>query len=312
MSQALALHDGLLRTVVEANRGVVVKMVGDGMHAAFDDPLDAVNAALAIQLAIADPAATYGVALRVRCAVHVGAVERRDNDFFGATVNRAARLMSAAHGGQVLLSQAVVDLIQDRMAATVSLRDLGAVRLRDLAVPEHVYQLLHPQLRQDFPALSALESISSNLPRQLTSFIGRERELMEVKQLLGASRLLTLVGAGGIGKTRLALQVAATMIDSFPGGVSVADLAPIVDPASIPSALDKQAYRCELDNAPRSEPNRRATRSRPTRAAVGGWSGNGLAGTFACPSHRMRSRLDGRSSCLPTHSGRPRSGGRSR
>jgi len=234
MSAALAKHDAFARAAVDSNHGVVVKMTGDGLYAAFDDPLEAVYAAIMLQQSLADPAQTSGIALRVRCGLHLGVVERRDNDYFGSAVNRTARLMSAAHGGQVLLSQSVVDFVRDRLPLETSLRDLGGVRLRDLATPEHVYQLLHPKLRQDFPALRSLEATPNNLPQQVTSFIGRERELMEAKELLAHTRLLTLHGMGGLGKTRLSMQIGADVMDAYPDGVWFVDLAPIVDPALVP------------------------------------------------------------------------------
>src|SRR5438477_5145732 len=158
MSQALAAHDALARRAVEGRHGTVVKMTGDGVHAAFDDAPDALAATLDLQQALADPAATHGVPLRVRCGLHAGVVERRDNDYFGSQVNRAARIMSAAHGGQVLLSQAVVDCVRGKLPAAIALRDLGKVRLKDLSIPEHVYQVVHPDLRQEFPALRSLEA----------------------------------------------------------------------------------------------------------------------------------------------------------
>lgn len=237
MPGAIARHDALLRKAVEGAQGQVVKTTGDGLYAAFDDPLDAVNAALAIQLAVADPASTNDVRLPIRCGVHVGAVERRDDDFFGRAVNRAARIMGAAHGGQVLLSQAVADLVGDRLPPAATLRDLGVLKLRDLASPEHVHQLVHPRLRQDFPALRALQATPNNLPQQVTSFVGREHESTEVKRLLSRTRILTLLGVGGIGKTRLALQLASELMDAYPDGVWFADLAPIADPALVPDAL---------------------------------------------------------------------------
>jgi len=236
MRPALARHDTIARAAVEAHHGLVVKMTGDGVHAAFDDPLDAVAATLEMQQALADPEETHGIVLLVRCGLHLGVVERRDNDFFGTPVNRAARIMAAAHGGQVLLSQAVVDLIADRLGNGLTLRDLGAVRLRDLASPEHVFQLVHPQLRQEFPALRSLEATPNNLPQQVTSFVGRERELAEVKRLLAETRLLTLRGAGGIGKTRLSLQLAAEAMDDHPDGVWFIDLAPVTDPQLVVKA----------------------------------------------------------------------------
>jgi hypothetical protein len=206
MRSALVRHDAIARSAVEGNCGVVVKMTGDGTHAAFEDPLDAIRATLQLQQALADPEATSGVTLSVRCGVHMGTVERRDNDYFGGPVNRAARIMNAAHGGQVLLSHAVVDRVRGRLPSEVSLRDLGGVRLKDLSTPERVYQLVHPQLRHEFPTLRSLEATPNNLPQQVSPFIGRERELVEITRLLPGKRLLTLVGVGGIGKTRLALQ----------------------------------------------------------------------------------------------------------
>jgi len=137
----------------------------------------------------------------------------------------------------VLLSHAVAALVGDRLAAGVSLRDLGSVRLRDLTSPEHVYQLMHPQLRDDFPALRTLGSMPNNLPQQMTSFIGRERELAEVKKLLGNNRLVTLLGVGGIGKTRLALQVAAEILESYPDGVWLVELGSITDSLSVRTSV---------------------------------------------------------------------------
>jgi predicted ATPase/class 3 adenylate cyclase len=235
MSRALAEHDALSRKAVEGNRGLVVKMTGDGMYAAFDDPLDALHATATLQQSLACLAADNHVPLRVRAGLHLGIVERRNDDLFGSPVNRAARIMKAAHGGQVLLSQAVVDHVGKRLPVSISLRDLGAVRLRDLATSEHVYQLVHPELRQDFPALRSLEAIPNNLPQQMTSFIGRERELAEAKSLLEGTRLLTLLGMGGLGKTRLSLQIGADVLEKYPDGVWFVDLAPIKDPSLVPN-----------------------------------------------------------------------------
>ncbi len=229
MSPAMACHDSLARSAVESNHGMIVKMVGDGAHAAFEDPVDGVRAALQLQRALADPEATKGVAVRVRCGLHVGDVERRDNDFFGSVVNRAARIMSAAHGGQVLMSEAVASLVRDRLPAEVALLDLGRVRLRDLASPERIFQLLHPELRPEFPALRSLEATPNNLPQQLASFIGRVHELSGVKAVLRNTRLLTLLGTGGLGKTRLSLQVAADVMEDYPDGVWFVELAPVAD-----------------------------------------------------------------------------------
>ena len=237
MSQALAAHDALARSAVECRHGTVVKLTGDGIHAVFDDALAALAATLDMQQALADPAATCGVSLRVRCGLHAGVVERRDNDYFGSPVNRAARIMSAAHGGQVLLSQAVVDCVREILPAAISLRDLGRVRLKDLSSPEHVYQVVHPDLRQDFPALRSLEATPNNLPQQPTRFIGRDKELEELKRLLAKTRLLTLTGSGGCGKTRLSLQGAADALERFPDGVWLVELAPLGDPGLVPQTV---------------------------------------------------------------------------
>ena len=237
MAPALADHDALSRAAVERNNGIVVKMTGDGMYAAFADPCDAVSAALVLQQSLDDPSTTNGITFRVRYGLHLGIVERRNDDLFGSPVNRAARIMKAAHGSQILLSQAVVDRVTGKLPAAASVLDLGGVRLRDLATPEHVYQLVHPSLRQDFPALRSLAATPNNLPQQVTSFIGRERELAEIKNLLGGTRLLTLLGMGGLGKTRLSLQIAAEVLDSYADGAWFVDLAPIKDPSLVASAM---------------------------------------------------------------------------
>jgi len=237
MSLALAQHDALARTAVESNHGSVVKMTGDGMYAAFADPVDGINATVSLQQALQDPAATNSIAFRVRYGLHLGVVERREDDLFGSPVNRAARIMKAAHGGQILLSQAIVDHVRGRLPPLISLRDLGSVRLRDLATSENVYQLLHPDLRQDFPALRSLEATPNNLPQQVTSFVGRQHELAEASVMLDGTRLLTLLGMGVLGKTRLSLQMAADALEKYPDGVWFIDLAPIKDPALVPNAV---------------------------------------------------------------------------
>src|SRR6266436_9401533 len=173
MADALARHDVLLRAVVEAHRGRVIKTTGDGIYAAFADAANCVEAAIAIQQSVADPAATAGMALPVRCGLHAGSALERDNEFFGSTINRAARIMSLAYGAQVLASQAVADLAADRLPVGTSLRDLGDVRLKGIASSERAYPVMHPSLRREFPALRSLEATPNNLPQHLTSFIGR-------------------------------------------------------------------------------------------------------------------------------------------
>jgi predicted ATPase/class 3 adenylate cyclase len=239
MQQALAAHDRISRALVEKHGGRVIKTTGDGVCAVFDDPLLAVEATLDFQRTIGDTTQMAGLELRARCGIHVGVAQHRDEDYFGSTLNRAARIMGAAHGGQVLLSQAAFNLISGRLPQSVSLRDLGPVRLRDLAAPERLYQLEHPSLRHDFPALRSLERTPNNLPQHATSFIGRERELDEVARALKSARLLTLVGVGGIGKTRLALQVAADIVDDYADGVWFVELAAIADQSAVTHAVAK-------------------------------------------------------------------------
>jgi predicted ATPase/class 3 adenylate cyclase len=230
MRPALARHDALARAAVESHRGVLVKRTGDGLHAVFRDPADALAATLQLQLALSDPQATAGVALAIRCGLHAGADEPRDGDFYGTAVNRAARIMSTAHGGQVLLSHAVNALLDGRLPPGCGLKELGTVRLRDLASPERLYQLLHPGLRDKFPALRSLETTPNNLPHQLSSFVGRDAEVAEVKKLVEEYRLVTLLGIGGIGKSRLSLQAGAELLDAFPDGVWLVELATLTDP----------------------------------------------------------------------------------
>ena len=233
MRPALARHDALGRTAVESHRGTVVKRTGDGLHAVFLDPADALAAALELQLALSDPQATAGVALAIRCGLHAGVDEPRDGDFYGTAVNRAARIMSTAHGGQVLLSHAVSSLLDGRLPPGCGLRELGTVRLRDLSSPERLYQLVHAGLRDKFPALRSLETTPNNLPHQLTSFVGRDAELAEVKKLVEECRLVTLLGIGGIGKSRLSLQAGAELLDAFRDGVWLVELATLTDPGLV-------------------------------------------------------------------------------
>jgi predicted ATPase/class 3 adenylate cyclase len=237
MRVVLARHDAIVREAVETRRGRIVKTVGDGAHAIFDDPRDGLDAAVAAQLAIESWPAEERRGLHIRCGLHTGMVEHRDRDVYGIAVNRAARITAAAHGGQVLCSRAVATLVADRLPREVTLRDLGAVWLRGVAAPEQILQVLHPRLRDGFPPLRSLRANPNNLPQPLTSFVGRELELASVRRLLGGVRVLTLTGPGGIGKTRLALQVAASVVDEYLDGVWYVDLAAVSDPALVPHAL---------------------------------------------------------------------------
>ncbi len=227
MQGALDRHDALARRVIAGSGGQVVKTTGDGVHAVFDDPVDAVAAGGRFMLELAALAQEVALPLRARCGIHVGGAQARDGDYYGGAVNRAARIMGAAHGGQVLLSEAVAVLVRGRLPAEIRLRELGRVRLRDLAQPEGVYQLLHPGLDEQFPPLRSLDSTPNNLPQQASSFVGRHAAIAELRELLHRHRLLTLAGPGGIGKTRLALQLAADVLDEYPDGVWFVELAPL-------------------------------------------------------------------------------------
>ncbi len=240
MRHALARHDELLRAAIEEHGGHVFKTIGDAFCAVFPAAPKALSAVIAAQRALcAEP--WEGITergVRVRMALHTGPAEQRANDYFGPTLNRVARFLSAGHGGQILLSQASADLVQPALPPGAALRDLGERRLKDLARPERIFQIVYPQaLPDDFPPLRSLEAFVHNLPVQATRFIGREREVEQVRQRLAATRLLTLVGPGGCGKTRLAIQAAAERIEEHDHGVWLIELAPLTDPALVPQTV---------------------------------------------------------------------------
>ena len=239
MRPALVRHDHLMRQAIIQQGGYVFKTVGDAFCAAFPSAPDALAAALAAQVALAAEPWGLPTALRVRMALHTGAAEERDGDYFGQPLNRVARLMAAGHGGQTLLSGATQELARDYLPEAMTLLDLGQRRLKDLGRPEHVYQAAHPSLPSEFPPLRSLDNpeLPNNLPQQVTSFIGRETQVEEVTRLLGRTHLLTLTGAGGCGKTRLSLQVAADLLDQYFDGVWLAELAALSDPALVPQAV---------------------------------------------------------------------------
>jgi class 3 adenylate cyclase len=240
MAQAVERHIALLDAAIHAHGGVHFKTVGDAVQAAFPTAPDAVAAALAAQRAVlAEDWSAVGE-LRVRMALHAGeAIPDERGDYLAAPLNRLSRLLSTGYGSLILLSQTVQQLTRSALPDGVALRDLGEHRLRDLLEPELVFQLLHPDLPEQFPPLKSLESRPNNLPRQPTPFLGREREVGAVVELLRREdvQLLTLTGPGGSGKTRLALQAAADLLDNFPDGVFLVELAPLAEAGLVSSAI---------------------------------------------------------------------------
>ncbi len=223
MRVALAAHDAVLRTAIEAHGGYLFKHTGDGVCAAFASPRSAVDAAVAAQRALELP---------VRMGIATGEAELREGDYFGAVLNRAARVMAAGHGGQILLAESTASLLSG-----VDLLDLGPRRLRDVPTAVGVFQVRAPGLQTDFPPLRALDASPGNLRPVVTSFIGRESEVTELQAAVKAHRLVTLTGVGGVGKTRLALEVARRLADEFPDGVWLFELAAVTDPAAVPDAV---------------------------------------------------------------------------
>ena len=231
MQAALARHDEILRRAIEDRGGYVFKTVGDAFCCAFSTAPDALEAALDAQRLLLKERWAESGPLRVRMALHMGTAEERDEDYFGPPVNRVARLLSAAHGGQVLLSLPTHEMVRDQLPAGMSLAELGEHRLKDLFRPERVFQLSAPGLPVEFPPLRTLDTYRNNLPLQPTPLVGREKEVSEVCDLQRGTetRLLTLTGPGGTGKTRLALQAAADLLDDFPDGTFFAQLATLTE-----------------------------------------------------------------------------------
>jgi len=227
MTESLAEHDRRIRSIIERHDGYIFSTAGDSFAAAFQAASQAVEAALEVQLALLEPAAN--LTLKVRIGVHSGTATIRNDDYFGSAVNRSARLSASAHGGQLVLSQSTVDLLAGQLPQDAELVDLGTHLLRGLREPERIHQVDHPALARGFPRLRTLEGPDDHLPTQLTSFIGRTRELGEVLGLLQDHRLVTLSGPGGAGKTRLAMRVAEEVLGEFPDGLRVAELGAVRD-----------------------------------------------------------------------------------
>jgi predicted ATPase len=223
MRAALAAHDDVLRKAIQAHEGFLFKHTGDGVCAAFASPRSAVDAAVAVQRELQLP---------VRMGLATGEAELRDGDYFGAVLNRVARLMAAGHGEQILLADSTAGLL-----GGVDLVDLGPRRLRDVPMPVGVFQVRATGLRTEFPPLRALDTTPGNLRPAITSLVGRESEVNDVKEALYTHRLVTLTGVGGVGKTRLALEVASRLGDEFPDGVWFFELAAVADPGAMPDAV---------------------------------------------------------------------------
>src|SRR5687768_1106224 len=239
MQLALARHDEVLRSAIESNGGHVFKTVGDAFCCAFPTAPDALKAGLEAQRRLLSSAWDQTGPLLVRMALHTGAADEKDGDYFGPPLNRVARLMSAAHGGQVLLSLPTQELVRDQLPAGAALMNLGEKKLKDLFRPESVFQHSAPGLPSKVPPLMTLDAYRNNLPLQPTPLIGREKEVSEVCDLLrgGETRLLSLTGPGGTGKTRLALQAAADLLDDFPDGAFFTPLATVTEVELFLSAI---------------------------------------------------------------------------
>ncbi|GBD84460.1 putative HTH-type transcriptional regulator/MT0914 [bacterium BMS3Abin02] len=249
MADALARHDELITDAIVGHGGHIVKNKGDGFFAAFASAPDAVRAVVEAQRGIqAEPWSPEVGNVRVRMALHTGTVEFHDGDYLGASVNRVARIEGAAHGGQVLISASTRELVQDQLSDDVDIVDLGEHRLRGLSRPERIYQLTTRDLPSEFATLRTLDTSETNLPVPPTSFVGRTEELSEIDRLLANPdcRLLTLLGPGGIGKTRLAIEVAKRLGSAYPNGAHFVPLAPITSPDRIVPAV-AEALRLTID-----------------------------------------------------------------
>ncbi|MBI4213361.1 MAG: adenylate/guanylate cyclase domain-containing protein [Chloroflexi bacterium] len=233
----LDAHHRIMRETTAAHEGHVVSTEGDAFFVVFRSAIRAVQAAIAAQEALRTNDWPPDVAVKVRMGMHTGEATLGGDNYVGIDVHRAARISAVGYGGQVLISETTHALVRDTLPMGIHLRDLGQHRLKDLLRPEHLYQLELPGAQQDFPPLRTLDALPNNLPLQLTSFIGREREVAEGRRLLEDTRLLTLTGPGGTGKTRLSLQIAAEISDQFADGTFFVPLAPVSDPDMVPAAV---------------------------------------------------------------------------
>jgi predicted ATPase/class 3 adenylate cyclase len=238
-AQVLSDHHSLIRSALAAHGGIELTMMGDGFFAGFTSPRECAAAVLAMQHALEAHRWPEGQQIRVRMGVHTGEAEETVAGPVGLDVHRAARIAAVAHGGQILLSETAAALVRDSLPDGAALTDLGVHRLRDLGRPERLFQLAGAGLRAEFPPLQSLgnPTMPNNLPAELSTFIGRDRELKDVRSLVESSRLVTLTGAGGSGKTRLGLQAAAELLDGTGDGVWLVELAGVADPGAVPASI---------------------------------------------------------------------------
>jgi len=249
MRSALMRQDAILRAAVETHHGWVFRTVGDALCAAFNTAPEALNAAVNAQRALFGEPWELDEPLRVRMVLHTGEAEASGGDYIGASLNRLGRMLNVCNGGQTLLTNATEQLVRDHLPPEVSLLDLGLHRFRDLNHPDRIFQVLIPGLPGEFPPLASAESYRTNLPLQLTPLVGRQDELAEILNLLTGSRLLTLTGPGGTGKTRLALAAAHQVRSQYPDGVFFISLSPLQDARLVPAAI-----AAELEVLEGSEP----------------------------------------------------------
>ena len=243
MGAALARHDEILRIVVAEHHGHVFTTAGDSFAVAFARAHDAVNAAVTAQRRLADEPWPAQTPIRVRMGLHTGEAQERDGDYFGSAVNRAARVMSLAAGGQILLTAATHDVVSDADLGELGLLDLGVHRLKGLTKPEKLYQLNGPGLHEEFPPISPGVAPEGNLPAPIDTLIGRDPDVDQVRELVSSHHLVTVVGVGGIGKTTLVLEAARRIADRYPHGVWLCELAEIGSPDAVPAAIG-QAIGC--------------------------------------------------------------------
>ena len=229
MRMALQKHDALADEIVRQNQGILVKSRGEGdsLFCVFANALEAIQAAYLLQKALQEIKENDIPSLRIRVALHTGEADLRNGDYYGLTVNRCARLRGISQGGQVLLSEATHAFVKNKLPKEFGFQDCGIHKLKDIKETEQVWQLLHPDLAKDFPPLLSLSDTPHNLPQSVTRFIGREKEKAHLKTLLQKTRLLTLTGSGGAGKTRLSVQVATELLENFPDGIFFVELAPL-------------------------------------------------------------------------------------